>query len=88
MVDKMTAEFLEDPNNLHNLTLTTYPNQQIIFLGKLCLAHESRRSTIARRSKEFNAETTRRTSKYNEEMESKIIMAKYKELIKNNSGGI
>ena len=50
-----------------------------MFLGKLSLAHESLRSVVTRRGKEFNAETTRRTSEYKEQVESKIIMARYKE---------
>ena len=36
-IDDNTKELLADPNHLFNLTLTTYPKQQRVYLGKLHL---------------------------------------------------
>ena len=37
LVDPRTQEMIDDPNSLFNLTLTTYPKQQTIYLGRLFL---------------------------------------------------
>jgi hypothetical protein len=39
LVDENTREFLADPNNLFNLTLTNYPKSMTIYLGRLYLAN-------------------------------------------------
>jgi len=37
LVDEATQDFLDDPNNLFNLTLTKFPSSQTVFIGRLHL---------------------------------------------------
>ena len=85
LVDDETREFLADPNNLHNLSLRTYPSQQTVFLGKLSLRHEATRTAGRRRSKECTAASVRRDSGFKEGVESTLIMAKYKSMVVSNA---
>ena len=50
LVDENTQEFISDPNNLFNLTLSKYPREQTVFVGKLFLRAES---ALANTKKKF-----------------------------------
>ena len=90
LVDDETREFLADPNNLHNLTLRTYPSQQTVFLGKLSLRHEATRAAGRQRGKECTATTERRDPGFREGVETSMIMAKYKSMVVSSAprGGV